>query len=209
MCNLLVDIFAEISLDFLHRWLAIGDGNEIPGDSCIQTIIEANQGSILSTGIPTRFEGTHEIDWGVTNFSTGCKGCGPRDVVLSDHKVVQFLLTGFPLDLFYGNIKTTFNWSKPDQVSVSEWRKSLRKAWLFGNHLTINWDTLGVQESWDLFMKALNSMFFLALQEQVTLGNISFTEFQSRVKGAVPKQGIPIIGKKGFGLVPEGLSLEA
>ena len=40
-------------------------------------------------------------------------------------------------------------------------------------------------------MKALNSMFFLALQEQVTLGNIPLSEFQSRVKGAVPKGGIP------------------
>ena len=80
---------------------------------------------------------------------------------------------------------------KPDQVSVSDWRESLRTAWLFGNHLNINWDALGIQESWDLFMEALNSMFFLALQDQVRKGNLSFDEFQSRIKGAVPKGGIP------------------
>ena len=170
-------IFAEISLASPHRWLAVGDANEIPGDSCIQFVLEANQGSILSTGTPTRFEGTVEVDWGVT--------------VLSDHKAVPFVLTGSPLDLSFGNIKKTFNWSKPNQVSVSQWRKSLRTAWLFGTHLTINWDTLGVQESWDRFMDALNSMFFLVLQDQVTLGNISLAEFQSRVKGAVPKGGFP------------------
>ena len=40
-------------------------------------------------------------------------------------------------------------------------------------------------------MDALNSMFFLALQDQVRIGNLSFAEFQSRIKGAVPKGGIP------------------
>ena len=42
--------------------MVAGDANEIPGDRCIQFILEADQGTIISNGIPARFEGAREID---------------------------------------------------------------------------------------------------------------------------------------------------
>ena len=44
-----------------HKRFAVGDANEEPGDSCIQSVLEGCQGSILSTGTPTRFSGDGEL----------------------------------------------------------------------------------------------------------------------------------------------------
>lgn len=61
VCNLVFEMFGELLSHHPHKRFAVGDANEEPGDSCIQSVLEGCQGSILSTGTPTRFSGDGEL----------------------------------------------------------------------------------------------------------------------------------------------------
>ena len=70
-------------------WLAIGDSNEDPMDSYIDSNLRNFQGQLVLNNEPSRWQGSLELDWIHTAQParvTGLKFC---DLHFSDHKIIE------------------------------------------------------------------------------------------------------------------------
>ena len=189
VCNLVLEMFGELLSHHPHKWFAVGDANEEPGDSCIQSVLEGCQGSILSTGTPTRFSGNR------SNSPQHCDVLGPGDLHFSDHKIVQYMVFLKPLEILRWVIlrKLLIGLNlKGFPRKLGEALSKLLGIWkTIEKRLSVNWDELGVDESWDLYMTALNRMFKAAFQLLINSGDLPAKELCLRQSGAISKGSTP------------------
>ena len=112
MADLLMDVWISHNLGG-YPWIAAGDTNETQ-DGQIAAALEQLEGTCLSTGKATRFEGKTEIDWFSTSRPHRCRNLDVCDEFkLSDHKIVslEMLTSAKPVQRF--RFCPQPKWNKP------------------------------------------------------------------------------------------------
>ena len=138
--------------------MCLGDSNEVPGDSVIQTTLESYGGRVLAQGIPTRWEGNREIDWVASDFPSQVSSPFCPDLHFSDHKVVQCSVDIKAREGITGNLLGSASWRKPQGLTTAQWRDALEKAWEELSPET-PCEECSCQQQWDEFMLLLDQLF--------------------------------------------------
>lgn len=63
LCELFVQGFEAVSLGKQIVWVAVGDANEVPGDSLLADCLATYRGQLLAEGVNTRWDSNREVDW--------------------------------------------------------------------------------------------------------------------------------------------------
>ena len=147
---------------FRLPWLAVGDANEVPGDSLIGDCLQTCGGVICAQGCSTRWESSREIDWFATNLRDALSQPCCSDLYLSDHKLIlaDFLVPA--RDRTVGVLPSTPDWTKPAGLSTTDWRASLEQSCEL-HRPDDSIFLLPVQDAWDIFNCAVDDMFRTAL----------------------------------------------
>ena len=126
----------------------------------------------------TRWDSNRVIDWGMQNTKV-CSGSELNTKVkFSDHKGVWFNMCNIPQDNQRGRLKPAPQWSKPQGLSSEVWLEELEKMWNILADTDPDFLALAsclqrsgndcppvvLQETWDLFQKNLNKVFYRTLQ---------------------------------------------
>ena len=153
----LQEIFETHRIDQSIPWICLGDANEVPGDSCIQTTLECYRGAVLAQNSPTRWEGNREVDWIATSQSDQVVQPRCLELHFSDHKPVFSEVSVQARDCVLGTFKQAVAWPLPEGLSVSDWRNVLEEVWREQQAPFPAGPSC--QEKWDEFMVQLDSLF--------------------------------------------------
>ena len=85
-------------------------------------------------------------------------------MVFGDHKLLDFQVKVPKLDFRVGALETSTEFSRLDEVPTSIWRRELELGWNKTGTTEATFDSLKVQESWDLYMNRLKQMFCFVIQ---------------------------------------------
>ena len=154
--NAIQQVFETHSVHSLTPWLCLGDANEVPGDSCIQSMLETYGGRVCAQGIPTRWQGTREIDWVATSCAGKISAPCNSQYYFFDHQAVWCEVQTKARDTVMGSLTKSADWRKPAGVGTDAWRTCLDKAW---SEACWPIPEGTCQEKWDIFM--LVKMFCL------------------------------------------------
>ena len=83
---------ALLAEDMPTTWIAVGDANETPADSCIALTLNSFQGIVLEQGCPSRWEGQAELDWAQCSQPSLVQQLRFMTEHFSDHKCLQCCL---------------------------------------------------------------------------------------------------------------------
>ena len=163
----LQEIFETHQVGQRGPWICLGDANEVPGDSCIQTTLECYRGAVLAQNSPTRWEGTREVDWIATSQSDQVAQPRCLELHFSDHKLVFSEVCMQARDCVLGSFKQAASWPVPEGMSVSDWRSILEDVWQELQAPFVAGPSC--QEKWDEFMGQLDALYRTATKRALDL----------------------------------------
>ena len=129
LCDLFIQGFEAVSFGRQVVWVAVGDANEVPGDSLLADCLASYGGQVLAQGVNTRWNSSREVDWFVTNVPDILEQPHCSDLFLSDHKAICSVLTVPPRELTIGRLQKRPEWNKLQSISTPQWRSLLETAW--------------------------------------------------------------------------------
>ena len=150
-------------------WFCVGDFNEIPGSSVVETVMESFGGVVRSCGLPTRWKGERCVDWAMANYPQNASVPWLLSTAISDHIPLAFdvVLTAGPL--LRGTLQSGPSWVKPSGVPLDLWRQVVELCW--SRHPCVDQlsqvllsDRLDVQVEWDLFQQVLQESLRTAIE---------------------------------------------
>lgn len=182
ICDLFIQGFHAASPGRQTAWVAVGDANEVPGDSLLADCLQSYGGDLLAQGTNTRWNSTREVDWFVSNKPMLLDQPTCSDLFLSDHKLIATVMNVPLRELTVGRLQKRPDWGKPKAVPTEDWRLLLENSWdVVAVDLPPDILSLPVQEAWDAFNVALNNMFRVAFQQlAATASDVSLRELAQR-----------------------------
>eukprot|EP00438_Fugacium_kawagutii_P024002 Skav207430 [mRNA] locus=scaffold1798:50686:54459:+ [translate_table: standard] len=176
-----------------YPWLAGGDANETPDDSCIASTLQQLEGRCLCTNRPTTWTGSREIDW---YCSSRPQWCSQPQVhsgqQWSDHKAVSLQVAcpkPCPQRFRY---RPQPKWPKPSFLEDEEWSSLIQTAWKelvqqnpqdLQTHLS---PFIEVDKEWNEFMCLLSKAYQLATRKAWYLANDEVKKCEVKAKFSQP-----------------------
>ena len=161
--------FMSLGMSQRQPWFCVGDFNEIPGSSVVETVMESFGGVVRSCGLPTRWKGERCVDWAMANCPHNASVPWLLSTAISDHIPLAFdvVLTAGPL--LRGTLQSGRSWVKPSGVPLHLWRQVVELCW--SRHPCVDQlsqfllsDRLDVQVEWDLFQQVLQESLRTAIE---------------------------------------------
>jgi hypothetical protein len=121
--------FMSLGMSQRQPWFCVGDFNEIPGSSVVETVMESFGGVVRSCGLPTRWKGERCVDWAMANCPHNASVPWLLSTAISDHIPLAFdvVLTAGPL--LRGTLQSGPSWVKPSGVPLDLWRQVVELCW--------------------------------------------------------------------------------
>ena len=202
---------ALLAEDMPTTWIAVGDANETPADSCIALTLNSFQGIVLEQGCPSRWEGQAELDWAQCSQPSLVQQLRFMTEHFSDHKCLECFLPIRTKDLSSGFLKSRPDWHKPVAATTQWWRETLSQCWDDAQPFRPCDVTSGsIDDNWDRFTGALEQMFRAAFQMAFE-SNLATPQELARAlrspgsKGSAPvwrQRTLPRAGPRGQGSMP-------
>lgn len=193
LCEMCISAMEGLHLEPSCPWVAVGDANEVPGDSLIEDCFRTYGAHVLAQSSSTRWESSREIDWFSTNHRHALSQPCSSDLHFSDHKLIWATFEVSPRDNSVGVLRSTPNWSKPSCMDTADWRTLLENSWELCKPQQ-DLVFLPVQEDWDTFNKAVDRMLRTAVRQVAAQQEDDFVR-QEFLKRANTKLRKGVLGK--------------
>ena len=196
MADLLMDVWISHNLGG-YPWIAAGDTNETQ-DGQIAAALEQLEGTCVSTGKATRFEGKADIDWFSTSRPRRWRNLDACDEFkFSDHKLVslEMLTSAKPAQRF--RFCPQPKWNKRSFLQMNQWQQLLQLAWnKLANEtckplMRLDPSEINVDLEWTNYMTLLSHTYrdATALAESKATEPAHFAEIRRALRQARAKHG--------------------
>ena len=112
------------------QWFWCGDFNDLPEESESTDVMKGFGGEVITIGVPTRWEGSKNIDWAGSNHPWDVKDVEMEEYKISDHVPIRYeIKVEEKEDKKVGTLKKSTSYVKPAWITKEGWQQALGEIW--------------------------------------------------------------------------------